>query len=140
MTWYYHGLEFKEEDGIGYVGFVYIIENLIDGRAYVGQKKLKATKRVAVKNKKNKKVIKASSDWQNYWGSNEELKADVKKLGKENFRRTILHLAKFKSIMNWLELKEQVDRNVLFFPEKYYNSFCGGRISRRQVLGKLEIV
>lgn len=137
MVWYYHGLEFKEEDIQEHVGFVYEIENLLDGRKYIGQKKFGSVKKIKQKNKKNRKIVRSASNWENYWGSNLELQEDVKNLGVDNFKRTILHLCSSKSMMNYLELKEQVVRDVLFHPSLFYNSYVGGRISRKHVLGKI---
>lgn len=129
--WTYNGKPFTVEQAGGHVGFVYLITNLLDGRLYVGQKKL--TKKVRRKRKnKRDRIDTKSSDWQQYFGSNEQLQQDVIEHGPDNFRREILHLCKSKAMMNWIELREQVVRDVLF-DTKYYNSYIGGRINRKQL-------
>lgn len=37
-------------------------------------------------------------------------------------------------MMNYLEMKEQITRDVLMKPSEYYNSFIGGKIHRSHVL------
>jgi hypothetical protein len=134
--WYYEGVEFNE-DWIGdAVGFVYIIKNESDGRSYIGQKKFGA-KRKTVRKGKTKRVYK-KSDWQRYYGSNAELKADVERLGEEWFTRTILHICSSKAQMNYLELQEQMDARAILKPNLYYNAYVGGRISRRQLTALLQ--
>lgn len=129
--WTYNGKLFTIEQAGSHVGFVYLITNLLDGRLYVGQKKL--TKKVRRKRKnKRDRIESKSSDWQDYFGSNEQLQQDVAKHGADNFTREVLHLCKSKAMMNWVELREQVLRDVLF-DTKYYNSYIGGRINRKQL-------
>ena len=66
-------------DPRNYYGFVYLIENLTNGRKYIGKKLFIFTKTKIVKGKRKK--IKTESDWKTYWSSSEELKSDVAKLG-----------------------------------------------------------
>ena len=124
----------------GIVGFVYEITNLVNGMKYIGQKKTfsRRTKK-PLKGKKRRRVSVVVSDWQDYWGSNKSLQEDVELLGKENFQRVILFLCKRKVEMNYLELREQINRDVLLKPKEYYNEYCGGRISRKQ-MGSLHIL
>jgi hypothetical protein len=42
-------------------------------------------------------------DWKNYYGSCDELKEDIKILGKENFLREILYLCPHKKSMSYFE-------------------------------------
>lgn len=129
--WLYNNIEFTHEMIQNNSGFVYIIENLQTGRQYVGQKNLWMPKIKSVKGKK--KRIKVHSDYLDYWGSNEELKEDVRRLGVSNFKREILYLCKNKGEQNYIELREQIDRRVLEKPEKYYNAYVGGRINRSHI-------
>ena len=80
--------------------------------------------------KKSRKRYKIESDWKDYWSSSEELKQDVDKLGKENFTREILHLCKTKGVTNYLEVKEQVLREVLENKEEWYNTWIMVRVNR----------
>ncbi len=103
MTWYHHD-QIVEEISEDYIGFVYIITNLVTGRMYIGKKLAKFAKTtyktVKLKNgKKKKKKIrgKIESDWKDYYGSNDQLNADVQRLGTENFRRKILYYGKTKA-------------------------------------------
>lgn len=125
MTWYYGGVPF-EEDGTHF-GFVYLIENLVTGRKYIGRKYFTAAGYRQIKGKRKK--IRKESDWKSYFGSNETLKAEVAELGPDNFRRTILHLCKSKSECSYLELREQMDNRVLESDE-FYNEWCQAKIRK----------
>ena len=87
--WLYNGKEFTDDDIGEYTGFVYIIENLLTGRQYVGQKNLWSPKTRVVKGKK--KRTKVVSDYKDYYGSNEELKQHVAQHGADNFKRRHPH-------------------------------------------------
>jgi len=133
MTWFYNNEPFLDP-GDNY-GFVYVISNLTDGRKYIGKKFFWTSKRKQVN--KVRKRYKAESDWQEYWSSSDELKADIKKLGKENFKREIIHLCKTKGVTNYLEAKEQFQRAVLENKEEWYNTWIMVRVSRSH-LNKLK--
>jgi len=60
-----------------------------------------------------------------YFGSCDELNADVKLLGKDKFLREILYLCPHKKSMSYYETYEQFNRNVLL-SEEYYNTNIGG--------------
>jgi ribosomal protein L35 len=129
--WLYNNDPFTDEMINDYTGFVYIIENLLTGRQYVGQKLFWSPKIKTIKGKK--KRIKVVSDYKDYFGSNDELKQHVIEHGPENFKREIIHLCNSKGEMNYRELVEQVDRRVLEKPDQYYNAYIGGRINRRHI-------
>lgn len=112
-----------------YVGFVYCITNLTNDKKYIGKKLFKSTRRVKVKTKTRRKTVVKESDWKEYWGSNVELQNDVESLGRENFKREILHLCKSKGDLSYLELKEQIDREVLL-SEEYYNGIIQVKIHK----------
>ena len=107
--WLYNNEEF-DKIILGFEAFVYLIERLntdedIDSPIYyVGKKNFF---------RKEKKGIIEENDWQNYYGSSDWLKKDIKKYGKHNFKRTILYLCKTKSNANYLETFELMKRNVL---------------------------
>jgi hypothetical protein len=142
MSWYYQNqlIESLPEDC---VGFVYIITNLVSGRMYIGKKlaKFKRTtyKTVKLKNgtKKKKRIRgKIDSDWQTYYGSNDQLNADVQALGTENFRREILYYCKSKAECSYVEAREQFSRRVLESDE-YYNGHIQVRVHGSHIKGKV---
>ena len=139
MTWYFQGqviTDLPEEC----VGFVYLITNSSSGRKYIGKKLSKFSKTtyktVKLKNgKKKRKKIKSkiTSDWLDYYGSNNELKNDVIMLGKENFVREILYFCKSKAECSYVEAREQFERKVLESTE-YYNGQISVRIHGSHIL------
>jgi hypothetical protein len=123
--WYFDNEEFQD---IGeYIGFVYLITNLTNGRKYIGKKNLYFSKSRQVKGKR--KRFKVESDWRDYYGSNKELQEEVEKLGKEVFRREILRLCISKGEASYFEAKEQFTRNVLETDE-YYNVWISCKIRK----------
>lgn len=139
MQWTYNG---KEIDSIPdeYEGFVYLITNTTTGQKYVGKKlaKFKTTK-PPLKGRKNKRRYKVESDWQTYYGSNDELNTDVEQLGTDKFTREILYYCNSKSECSYLEAREQFSRKVLESNE-YYNGIIqvkvhGKGINKQQLNG-----
>jgi hypothetical protein len=108
-------------------GFVYEIENQLNGKKYIGKKFFWSMKTRQVN--KKKKRYKAESDWKSYYGSNEELKKDVEEIGGVFFKRKILHLCKNKAECAYLELKEQIERNALL-SDNYYNAWIQVKIRK----------
>ena len=142
MTWLFEHQEITEipEE---YVGFVYLITNTVTGRKYIGKKlsKFRKTTYRVVKlkngNKKRKKIrSKIDSDWQEYYGSNDELNKDVEQLGTENFTREILYYCKSKAECSYIEAREQFARRVLESDE-YYNGHIQVRVHGSHIKGKL---
>lgn len=125
MTWYYDGVPF-EPDGTHF-GFVYLIENLINGKKYIGRKYFSKAGTKQVNGKKRK--IRKESDWATYYGSNETLQREVVEIGEHNFRRTILHLCASKSECSYLETAEIFKRDALISPN-YYNDWVQCKIRR----------
>lgn len=126
--WYYNDIIFTEDLICKHTGFVYIIENLLDNRKYIGQKLFSKAKSRTVKGKTLK--YRGVSTWKIYYGSNEDIKEDVKRLGRDNFKRTILYLCENKSIMNYLETWEIFKREALL-REDYYNAWVGFKGSKK---------
>lgn len=135
--WFYNGKEFNpaEFDSSDLAGFVYLITDLSNGKKYVGKKNLWSTRRLRpLKGQKRRRVKKLESDWRDYFGSNEEVKLLVENEGRERFKREILRLCKSKGEMTYFEMKEQIDREVLF-RDDYYNEFIGGKIHSKHLKG-----
>jgi len=127
-VWFYNG---EYYDTIGdYVGFVYLITNQTNGRKYIGKKNFYFTKTRTVKGKR--KRSKVESDWQDYYGSNKELQADVELLGKENFKREILKLCKSKGEFGYYEAKYQFENNVLE-EDNWYNTWIMVRVHKKHL-------
>lgn len=131
--WHYQGAPIHSTDDLPegkWMGFVYLITNRLDGRKYVGKKLLTFASTRQVKGKK--KRVRVASDWMDYYGSSDELKADVEKLGAEHFHREILHLCATKGECNYLEAREQFDRRVLE-SDDYYNGQIQCRIHQTHI-------
>ena len=114
--------------------FVYLITNTTNGMKYVGKKlaRFKTTK-PPLKGKKRKRHGTKESDWREYWGSSDHLKADVAELGEDQFTREILHFCPSRGIASYLEAKEQFDREVLLTDE-YYNGIINVRVGGSKIL------
>jgi len=135
--WYFRGsgepFEPDEEFLSQYVGFVYCITEEDTGKKYIGKKFFWSRRKLPpLKGKTRKRIKVVQSDWQNYFGSSEELKQLVESKGKNIYHREILHLCKTKGECSYLEAKEQFDRNVLL-DDKYYNEFIGCKIHSKHL-------
>jgi Putative endonuclease segE, GIY-YIG domain len=121
------------------VGFVYIITNLDNNKIYVGKKNFLSVR----KTKLGKKVIKEQTDkrkskykinitemdWQNYVGSNIDLKADI--AAGHKIKKEIICLAYSKQSLTYLETKYQFAYNVLEINS--YNGNILGKFFRKTV-------
>jgi hypothetical protein len=142
MVWLFENIEITEiPEGI--IGFVYLITNLTNNKKYIGKKLFlfsKTTyKTVKLKNgnKKRKKIkSKIESDWQTYYGSNDQLNEDIKQLGNENFKREILHYCKTKAECSYLEAKLQFEHKVLESDE-WYNNYIQVRVHGSHIKNKI---
>jgi hypothetical protein len=128
LDWQYNNLAFTEEMIGDNYGFVYIITNLSTNKQYIGKKFFYSTKTRQVKGKKKREKV--SSDWKSYYGSNQTLKDDISLLGKENFKREIIHLCLSKGECNYMEAYEQFTKDVLRRPDEYYNHWIMVRVQR----------
>ncbi|NDG79950.1 MAG: hypothetical protein EBX47_11125 [Synechococcaceae bacterium WB8_1B_057] len=122
---------------------MYLIENTVTGKKYIGKKLGKFSKvtykTVKLKNgtKKKKRIkSKIDSDWQTYYGSNEQLNKDVAQLGADKFHRQILYFCKSKAECSYIEAREQFTRKVLESDE-YYNGQISVRVHGTHIKGKL---
>jgi Putative endonuclease segE, GIY-YIG domain len=125
------------------VGFVYMITNNITGRRYIGKKLAKFSKTtykvVKLKNgnKKRKKIkSKIDSDWQTYYGSNDQLNQDIKSLGADNFTREILFYCRSRAECSYVEAREQFNHRVLE-SDDWYNGQIVCRIHGSHIKNKI---
>ncbi len=124
------------------VGFVYIITNTVSGRMYVGKKlaRFKTTRYKMHTQKNGKKIRKkirgaVASDWQEYYGSSDQLNRDVESLGRDRFQREILYYCRSKAECNYIEAREQFTRKVLE-SDQYYNGHIRVRVHGSLIIGK----
>ena len=130
--WYYKGTAFTSADIGDFFGYVYLITNNTTGKKYIGRKYF-VQKR---KPRGGKRRVTSESDWKKYYGSSPELKADVKKYGKLNFKREIISLHETLGKVNYEETKQLFLNNVLIEAlddgtPAYYNSNILGRYMRK---------
>ena len=131
--WFYNDKEFTSEMIGEHIGFVYLITDLSNNKKYVGKKNFLSKRRLKpLKGKTRKRTKISESDWQDYFGSSEEVKSLVESNGRDNFKREILHLCNSKGMMSYLEAKEQFDREVLL-KDEYYNEFIGCKIHSKHL-------
>ena len=130
--WIYKGNPFTSDDIGDYYGFVYRITNTNTKKSYIGRKYF-VQKR---KPKGGKRRVTSESDWKKYYGSSEDLKQDIRRDGKDSFRREIISLHTTLGKVNYEETRQLFLNNVLTEAlddgtPKYYNSNILGRYMRK---------
>ena len=130
--WIYEGRPFTSDDIGNYYGFVYRITNTNTQKSYIGRKYF-VQKR---KPKGGKRKVTSESDWKKYYGSSEDLKQDIRRDGKDTFRREIISLHTTLGKVNYEETRQLFLNNVLTEAlddgtPKYYNSNILGRYMRK---------
>lgn len=129
MAWLFEDAEFGE-DITQWYGYIYMIENLLNGRKYIGRKYFTMAGYKQVKGKRKK--IRKESDWTEYYGSSPTLLKDVETLGKENFKRTILKLCKGRGEVNYFEVKYIIEYDAVL-RDDFYNEWIQCKIARSHV-------
>lgn len=84
---------------------IYKITNLVTGRYYIGKHKTRKPQ-----------------DW--YYGSSPDLQKDIKALGKDKFKKEILHVYKKESTMKKRE--KLIVNHAMVMNPKTYNIRVGG--------------
>ena len=128
--WYYNN---QVVPGLieGFESFVYLIERLNieeDDRSpifYIGKKNFYSRR------KENGKKTTFESDWQSYYGSSDDLLLDVKRYGKSNFKRSILHFCRTQGDSGYLEIQEQMNRKVLYRDSTGFRLYYNKNINSR---------
>ena len=113
-------------------GFVYIITNTVTDKKYLGKKWFWSSRKKKVKGKKRAVRLKLESDWESYYGSSAELKADIEKYGKDKFRREIMRLCKTKGDASYYEAKYQFECGVLE-NDQWYNAWIIVRVRKNHL-------
>lgn len=108
------------------IGFTYIVENLINGKRYVGSKVLY-------------KPDGKSSNWKNYKTSSKYLKEDMSKLGEDNFRFRIISF--HENIEEMYELEQFTQETLDVLRSRLSNGeleFYNKRINGKACISKVE--
>lgn len=95
--------------------YIYITTNQINGKRYLGQRKTPKGK---------------TPEKDSYLGSGTLLIAAIKKYGKHNFTKEIIHKCEKQSEADYLECIEIEMREVLENKENWYNISAGGQYNR----------
>jgi len=131
LDWTFDDKVFTSEMIEDYFGFVYLITNTITGKKYIGRKYFYSTLKKKKKGRKNRVILRKQSNWQEYFGSSQNLTNDINEHGKENFKREILSLHESRADVNYYEIKKQMELNVLECDD-YYNDNIMNRYYRRK--------
>jgi hypothetical protein len=135
MKWNYWD-KLNPED---YIGFVYKITNLTDGKFYIGKKyfwynkKKKLTKKQLAElpstpgRKPTYEIVRVESDWKTYWGSSKELLESVRVLGEDYFECMILMPCKTKKQLTYYEMHYQCKYECLIPGTRSYNDNILGK-------------
>ena len=131
--WIYENEIFDGDLIKDYYGFVYLITGQTTGRKYIGRKYFWQKRKPRTGSKRR---VTSESDWKKYYGSCPELKDDIKKYGKLDYKRQILSLHETKGFVNFEETKQLFLNNVLSEAlddgrPLYYNSNILGRYMRK---------
>lgn len=115
------------ENTEAYFGFVYQITCIPTGKIYIGKKQFQSLKTLPpLAGKTRKRKIYSESNWKEYTSSSTHVNSDINKLGKDNFKFEIIHLAKTRGDLSYLEAKEQWKYLVLENTDKFYNRQIAG--------------
>jgi hypothetical protein len=133
MTWLYKNKEVVDIPA-EFIGFVYLITNTTNNRKYIGKKltQFKRSKK-PLKGRTNKRRYTVESDWKDYYGSSDQLSADVEQLGKDKFKREILYWCTSKSELSYIEAREQFSHKVLESRD-WYNGHIRVRVHQKGIL------
>ena len=141
MNWLYKGEEMTSLESFppSTFGFVYRITHIPSGKAYIGKKFVKFTRKAkltkkdlalyegVVGRKPSYKLVIKESNWLDYWGSNKLLKEVMDLEPIENFERHIVKTAPNKKLLTYYETQMQFVHQVLEKPDEYFNDNVLGK-------------
>ena len=138
--WIYEGKPFTSDDIGDQFGFVYRITNIQTGKQYIGRKYFYQKR----KPRGGKRRVTSESNWKSYYGSSDELKQDIKRDVKGNFRREILSVHPTAGRVNYEETRQLFTRGVLTESLEdgtpaFYNSNILGRYYRKDYFNHEDI-
>ena len=135
--WIYRGTPFDGSLIGDNYGFVYKITCSTTNRSYIGRKYFWQKRKPRNTNSTTKRRrVTSESNWRNYFGSSDELKADVAKYGRDAFTREILSLHETPGRVNYEETRQLFLHDVLTESltdgtPAFYNSNILGRYYRK---------
>ena len=135
--WIYRGSVFDGSDIGDYYGFVYRITCSTTNRSYIGRKYFwQKRKPPSVDKTAKRRRVTSESNWKLYYGSSDELKADLKLYGRDAFSREILSLHTTPGRVNYEETRQLFLHDVLTErltdgTPAFYNSNILGRYYRK---------
>jgi hypothetical protein len=111
-------------------GFIYEITNTATNKKYIGKKQCQSRiKRKPLKGKTRNRIDYRESDWKLYTSSSNDLNEEIKIYGKDKFIFKILRTCDSKWALAYYEIKEQIDKEVLF-KDEYHNGIINCRIGK----------
>ena len=132
------------------IGFVYKIIHIPTGKFYIGKKNLTSVRRLKIGKREldslkearkaegksgrlpSKKTVKKTSDWENYYSSNDVIKEMVKSGKSDEFKREIIQFCFSKKSLSYWEVYYQFKYDVLA-SDNCYNDTIGGSYYRKDL-------
>ncbi len=103
----------EEPDPDSYFGFVYLVLNISNGKAYIGKKSYWGIRRKRIKNRKNRKVYRISNKWEFYTTSSKVINKEIEEKGIDDFIFIILENCSDKMDLSLKEIQWQLNFDVL---------------------------
>ena len=126
-----HWTHTEQMDSGKYFGFIYLIEDKIDGKLYIGKKQyLSVTKLPPLKGKKRKRTKISEMSWRDYTSSSSYVNDAIEKHGIKNFEFSILTECISKADLTYQEVAIMHELEVLTTMKedgtpRYYNRAIG---------------
>ena len=131
-------IESIEDMPEGTFGFVYQVTHIPTGLKYIGKKQLMSNRTLPpLKGQKRKRKVTKESNWQDYYGSQKEMKQLVKESeDPTEFDRRILMYCFTKKELTYYETKELFVNGVIERDNDYINDNIAGRYFRKDFKSK----